>query len=81
MLKCKEVSHIVAEELPLNFWGRFQLKMHLLMCVHCRRYAAQIRDLGRGARKELDHRPKAEQAERMEKNILENLCPPDHQSH
>ncbi len=80
MLKCKEVSHIVAEELPLNFWGRFQLKMHLLMCVHCRRYVAQIRDLGRGARQEFDLLPEADQTERMEHNISERLCPPDQHS-
>ncbi len=73
MLKCKEVSHIVAEEVPLNFWGRLQLKMHLLMCVHCRRYAAQIRALGRGARRDLDTRPSADQTERMEKTILDHV--------
>ncbi|NCQ34461.1 anti-sigma factor [bacterium] len=75
MLKCKEVSHIVSEDLPLGLWGRMMLKMHLLMCVHCRRYAAQIRSLGRGARRELDHRPSADQARRMEDRIVSGVKP------
>lgn len=75
MLKCKEVSHIISEDLPLGLWGRMMLKMHLLMCVHCRRYAAQIRSLGRGARHELDHRPSAEQARRLEDCIVSEVKP------
>ncbi len=75
MLKCKEVSHIVAEDLDLGFWGRLQLKMHLLMCVHCRRYTDQIRRLGLGARRQLDETPTGEQAKRMEDCILDRICP------
>jgi hypothetical protein len=53
MLSCKEVTRIVAsgeidEQSPFK---RMQLRMHLLMCRHCRRYTAQLRTIGAMARK------------------------------
>jgi hypothetical protein len=52
MLRCKEVVHLVAsEELAESGWmKRLTVRMHLAMCRHCRRYAKQIRELGRAAR-------------------------------
>ncbi len=53
MLKCNEVSRLLAsgEAEGLDRWKKLQLRMHLLMCNHCRRYAAQLKNLGRMARK------------------------------
>jgi predicted anti-sigma-YlaC factor YlaD len=52
MLRCREVVHLVAsDELAGSGWmRRLAVRMHLAMCRHCRRYAKQIRDLGRAAR-------------------------------
>ena len=35
----------------LPWWRGLALRLHLLMCPHCRRYAAQIRTIGTVARR------------------------------
>jgi hypothetical protein len=46
MLKCNEVVER-ADELvdgtPLSFRQRWALRLHLMMCHHCRRYVRQLR--------------------------------------
>jgi len=53
MLKCNEVSRLLAsgEAEELGWWHKLQLRMHLLLCTHCRRYAAQLKNLGCMVRK------------------------------
>lgn len=53
MLTCKEVSQsIAADELRAADWRhRLAVKLHLLMCRHCRRYSRQIREIGDAAQK------------------------------
>lgn len=45
MLKCREVPEeaelLLADQ--LGFRRRLALRMHLFMCVHCRRYVRQLR--------------------------------------
>lgn len=52
MLTCKEVTRLVAsDELAGAGWSRrLAVRLHYMMCSHCRRYAAQIRRLGEWAR-------------------------------
>ncbi|MDP1904801.1 MAG: zf-HC2 domain-containing protein [Pseudomonadota bacterium] len=44
MLTCKDASHLISEnqERPLGFRERWGLKMHLWMCVSCRRFERQM---------------------------------------
>ena len=45
MLKCKEVvdrADALVDGTPLSWRERFALRMHLLMCHHCRRYVRQL---------------------------------------
>ncbi len=52
MLRCREVVRLVASD-ELADTGRARrlaVRMHLAMCRHCRRYARQIREIGRAAR-------------------------------
>lgn len=53
MLRCREVTHIVAsgEVERLGWRQRMQLRLHLMMCVHCRRYLDQLATIGRLARR------------------------------
>ena len=53
MLKCKEVTQLVASgEIDQAAWPkRLELRLHLLMCRYCRLYAAQLRKLGDLARR------------------------------
>ncbi len=52
MLTCKDVATTIGRDewraAPRG--RRVALRLHLLMCRHCRRYAAQIRALGTAAR-------------------------------
>jgi len=63
MPTCREVSRAVASgELErAGFWEGLGLRLHLLMCRHCRRYARQLRAIGQAARDLVAQAP-AEQA-------------------
>ena len=52
MLTCKDVATAIGRDewRAAPRWRRLALRLHLLMCPHCRRYAAQIRALGTAAR-------------------------------
>lgn len=54
MLKCNEVVER-ADELvdgtPLSFRQRWALRLHLMMCHHCRRYVRQLRLLVQSLRR------------------------------
>ena len=56
MLNCKEVSRLIAsEELADAVWSdRALVRLHLLMCRHCKGYAAQLRAIGSAARDRWD---------------------------
>jgi hypothetical protein len=51
MMSCKEVHELVASDAlaEASFWRRLGLRLHLLMCQHCRTYVAQIRSIGAAA--------------------------------
>jgi len=44
MLTCKDASHLISknQERPLGFRERWGLRMHLWMCVSCRRFERQV---------------------------------------
>ena len=52
MPNCKEVARLIAsDELADAVWAnRALVRLHLLMCRHCRGYAAQLRAIGAAAR-------------------------------
>ncbi len=52
MLTCKDVATAIGrDEWRTASWQRrLALRVHLLMCRHCRRYATQIRAIGTAAR-------------------------------
>ncbi len=78
MLTCKEVANLVASDgFKEAWWGRrMGLRLHLLMCRDCRRYAKQLRALGAYARNRWG--PQAEDSDtlrRLEREILERSKP------
>ena len=83
MLTCKDVATAIAsgrlEEAAR--WSRFRVRLHLLMCRHCRRYSEQIQSLGAAARDlfEAKNDDKA-QIERLERSILDKLSRDDSNS-
>ena len=56
MTNCKEVVRLIAsDELADVVWAnRALVRLHLLMCRHCRGYAAQLRAIGAAARDQSD---------------------------
>lgn len=52
MLTCKHASQMISEsqEHPLGIWERVSLRLHLWMCVSCRRFERQIHFLRRSLR-------------------------------
>ena len=52
MLTCKDVATAIGQDewRTVPWWRGLALRLHLLMCPHCRRYAAQIRAIGTAAR-------------------------------
>ena len=53
MPTCKDVATAIGQDdvRTLPWWRGLALRLHLLMCPHCRRYAAQIRAIGMAARR------------------------------
>ena len=73
MLTCKDAAKAIGQDKwrTASWWRRLALRVHLLMCRHCRRYAAQIRAIGTAARslfREQSEDPKA--LERLQERIL-----------
>ncbi len=78
MPNCKEVAGILASDgLDGAPWTRrLSVRFHLMMCRHCRRYAAQLRAIGAAAGRVLRPRGKTggpEVLERLKKAILEKI--------
>ena len=53
MLKCKDTSRLIASDeiLGASRSRRFAVWLHLLMCRHCRAYAAQLRAIAAATQK------------------------------
>lgn len=53
LLTCKETTHLVSQGLDrdLAFGERVALRLHLAICLGCRRAGAQMRHLRRAVRK------------------------------
>lgn len=73
MLSCQEVAkEIACDGLEGASWGRqLRVKLHLLLCHHCRRYARQLRAVGLTFRKLCEEcEPDEEDLQRLEQSIL-----------
>jgi hypothetical protein len=62
MIRCREVMHkIASDELESSsLWTRFEVKVHLWMCRHCRTYSRQMQAIGESARRLLREAPSNE---------------------
>lgn len=78
-LTCKDVTELIGSDtLREQSWRtRLQVRLHLLMCSLCRRYAAQIRALGKQARRVMSEHPSSDaEVERVKEAILRRLDVP-----
>ncbi|MFH1843535.1 MAG: hypothetical protein ABIF77_10055 [bacterium] len=76
MLTCREVHRLVAtgEIENAGLWQKLSLRLHLMMCVNCRRYGAQLEQLSHLARTAFGPRPGDEAIlDRLRHSILAGL--------
>lgn len=73
MLTCKDLTTAVAsDDLQRRSWReRLGIRLHLMLCRHCRRYVAQLAAIGNAARRL--YRPKPPSTDSLERSILESL--------
>jgi len=80
MLSCREVARTVAgDELAGAGWRRkLSVRLHLLMCRHCRSYARQLESIGAVAREVFGTMPEDEEiVARLRRTVLEQIPDPD----
>ncbi len=74
MLCCQEVARQIASDefQEANGWQRLWVRLHLLMCRHCRRYAVQLHAIDETARNLWGpHTEDPSTLERLERDIIE----------
>ncbi len=73
MLTCKEVTTMISSDtLARRGWrARMGVKLHLMMCRHCSRYARQLRAIAAEARRAYAELPKVAELERSILKALE----------
>ena len=74
MLRCKQVSTIVAggNLSDAGLWVRLRVRLHIMMCRHCARYAAQLRAIGAKARERFHVPEERSNFDDLQKRILES---------
>ncbi len=79
MLSCREVARLIASDelVDLGWLDRILVRLHLVRCHHCRRYAAQLRAISTAALERGGFGPADLQAlKRLERTILERCIDP-----
>ena len=74
MLRCKQVTMMVARDelTDAGPWVRLKIRLHLMMCRHCARYAAQIRAIGAKARQRFHPSEQRSDVADLQQRILES---------
>ena len=73
MLRCREVTEVVAEAKNLPAWRKPELWFHLAICGACRLYAKQMNLLKLGARKLARRHEDPTAEKKLEEEILKKL--------
>ena len=74
MLRCKQVTTMVASDdvADAGPWLRLKIRLHLMMCRHCARYAKQIRAIGVKARERFRPSEERSDVQDLQQRILES---------
>lgn len=78
MPNCREVARsIAADDLATAGWRkRWSIRLHLMMCRHCRRYSSQIEAIGAATRRIFGNQaPEPDSRERLRLRILDRVSP------
>jgi anti-sigma factor ChrR (cupin superfamily) len=74
MLRCKQVIKMVASDdlVDEGPWLRLKIRLHLMMCRHCARYAAQIRAIGAKTRERFHPSEQRSAVEDVQQRIIDS---------
>jgi predicted anti-sigma-YlaC factor YlaD len=78
MLNCRNVTALASDHLDgvLPFRQRVAIRLHLLMCVHCRRFARQLHALVRSLKRRGHAMPISEEFVERVLHGLDGEAPP-----
>lgn len=73
MLTCREVARLVAsgDTVRRSTMSRALVRLHIMMCRHCRRYEAELQALGQAVRMEYPEEVDPERIARLQARIDE----------
>ena len=82
MLSCKEATRLVSEGLDreLPFWQRLGLRLHVVMCRGCSRFARQITALNRVIADHYSNGPPADVSEHVPPDAVQRIKSSLHQA-
>ena len=74
MLRCKQVAAMLAGDgfADAGPWLRMKIRLHVMMCRHCSRYAAQIRAIGVRVRERFHSLEERAEVDELGQRILES---------
>ena len=75
MFSCKDVSESASEYIDGNmpFMKRMNMRVHLFMCVHCRKFISQLKDTIRVVNLSKPVEPDEEQLEAQVQRLLRQV--------
>lgn len=73
MLRCREITEVVAEARQLPWWRKPEVWFHLTICGACRLYAKQMQLLKLGAKKLSGKHADLEAEKKLEEEVLKKL--------
>ncbi|MGE0554082.1 MAG: anti-sigma factor [Gemmatimonadales bacterium] len=73
MLSCREVTRLVAGEERRGLRASLELRLHLFLCRHCRRYVGELRAIGAAARSLIRRDADAERLAAVERRVMDRI--------
>ncbi|WP_223670598.1 zf-HC2 domain-containing protein [Kangiella shandongensis] len=73
MLSCKQIVEHGSDyiEKDMGFWRKVEMKLHLMICVHCRRYVRQLKRTINMLSRGRYYAPSEEQVEQLKQQYQE----------
>ncbi|PIR22876.1 MAG: hypothetical protein COV44_05700 [Deltaproteobacteria bacterium CG11_big_fil_rev_8_21_14_0_20_45_16] len=51
MISCKDLARVVSSQTKVGFFKQLEIKLHVMMCVHCAKYVDHLKKIGTESRK------------------------------
>jgi len=79
MISCKELVKLKSSSAQLGFFKNLEMKIHLMMCDHCTKYAKHLKRIGTEARNWFTQESSSNklQVDELKQNIIKSLTEED----